>query len=134
MAGGCRAGDIVSTSALEFTPEGARAIVAKPEIRRMVEVLDKIVDEGLSVARGILDGSNPDAAIPLKDASTRTRFAMDLTKQALHDRREQKVAERQLGVLILKERMDAGAWEKHAADVDRTETAKAFIDVEARTK
>lgn len=115
----------------DLTPEEARALVQKPEVRDMVQVLDKIVSEGLKVAQGILDGTSPDANIPLKEATTRTRFGMELTKQALHDRREQKVAERQLGVLLLKERMSADAWEQHAAEVDKAETAKAFIDVEA---
>jgi hypothetical protein len=97
----------------------------------MAEKLNDIMQEGLKTAAGLFDGSNGDANVPLNEASTKTRFAMELTKQGLADRREADVTDRTLGVLILRSKMAASEWEQHAAEVDEAERAKVAIDVEA---
>lgn len=115
----------------QLSKEDARALARQPHIRDMAEKLNDIMKEGLKTAEGLFNGSNPDADVPLNEATTKTRFAMELTKQGLADRREAHVTDRTLGVLVLRERMAANDWEKHAAEVDAAEKAKVALDVEA---
>jgi hypothetical protein len=115
----------------QLSKEDARALARQPHIRDMAEKLNDIMKEGLKTAEGLFNGSNTDANVPLNEATTKTRFAMELTKQALADRREAHVTDRTLGVLVLRERMAANDWEKHAAEVDAAEKAKVALDVEA---
>lgn len=120
----------------QLSKEDARALARQPHIRDMAEKLNDIMKEGLKTAEGLFlkpedKGYNPDAGVPLNEATTKTRFAMELTKQGLADRREAHVTDRTLGVLVLRERMAANDWEKHAAEVDAAEKAKVALDVEA---
>jgi hypothetical protein len=121
----------------QLSKEDARALARQPHIRDMAEKLNDIMKEGLKTAAGLFADPknageyNPDAEKPLNEASTKTRFAMELTKQGLADRREAHVTDRTLGVLVLRERMAADSWEKHAAEVDAAEKAKVAMDVEA---
>lgn len=112
-----------------LSPEDAKELVKSPKIRDMVEQLDKIMKEGLKCAAGLFDGTNPDASVPMSEASTKTRFGMDLTKQALADRRESRAPSMVLGVLVVRERMQADDWEEYAARVDEEEKNKHAIDV-----
>jgi hypothetical protein len=114
----------------QLSKEDARALARQPHIRDMAEKLNDIMKEGLKTAEGLFNGENPDANVPLNEATTKTRFAMELTKQGLADRREAHVTDRTLGVLVLRERMAANDWEKHAAEVDAAEKAKVALDVE----
>lgn len=115
----------------QLSKEDARALARQPHIRDMAEKLNDIMQEGLKTAAGLFDGTNADAFVPLNEASTKTRFAMELTKQGLADRREAHVTDRTLGVLVLRERMQASDWEKHAAEVDQAEKARVAIDAVA---
>jgi hypothetical protein len=110
--------------------EELEALARSESVRKSVDVLAPIIEAGLREARRLIDGTSPDADVKLSECSTRGRFAMELTKQAMADRREEKVTERALGVIVLRGRMDAAEWEKHAADVDAGLDPTA-IDVEA---
>lgn len=124
----------------ELVPEPPKA-VSKAEKRRRTaaELVESITLKSLKHAAGLHepmalpDGSpnpkyNPDAERPWVEATTRTRFSIEVYKQTMAAKREQAQTERTLGVLLLRERLKDEDWEKHAAKVDQD---LKVIDVKA---
>lgn len=133
---------------VELVPvKPAEQAVSKKERRKqkLAELIDSITARSLKYAAGLhepeflADGQvnpkyNPDAEKPWVEASTRTRFSVEVYKQTMAAKREQVATDRTLGVLLLRERMKADEWERHAQAVDEDERNKRAIDVAAEVK
>ena len=63
-------------------------------------------------------GYNPDAAVPWSEASTKTRFAVEVYKQLCADGRENTRSVTALGVVALQSKLGAAQWEKMAQAID----------------
>jgi hypothetical protein len=111
-------------------PVEAKAVSPAERRRQKVSSLvDSITLKSLKYAAGLHEPEfvnglpnpkwNPDAEKPWVEASTRTRFSVEVYKQTMANRREQQQTERTLGVLLLRERMKDDDWEKHAQQVDQ---------------
>jgi hypothetical protein len=70
---------------------------------------------------------NPDAGVPYLEATTKTRVAVEVYKTTMAARRDDVSHARELGVLLLKQRMAEGDWEKHAQEVE--DASRTVIDV-----
>ena len=117
------------TKELVAAPEKAVSRVEKRR-RTASELCESIAIKSLKYAHGLHEPKelpngqpnpkyNPDAEKPWVEASTRTRFSIEVYKQHMAARREQAQTERVLGVLVLRERLKDDAWEQHAAQVDK---------------
>lgn len=98
--------------------------------------LDVIAVQGLETAAGLFaaagtDGYNPDAPMPLADASTKTHFGMQVYKQLMANRREGMATERALGVVLLQGRQSEEEWNEQARRVDEAQRRAHAIDVAA---
>ena len=114
----------------ELLPKAELEALAKSKsVRASVDVLGKIIDKGMKVADDLIEGVSPDSDVKLSECSTRTRFAMELVKMRHAAQQNEHITERALGVIVLRGRMDAAEWEKHAAAVDEGKDLDA-IDVE----
>ena len=112
------------------TKEELEALAKSKSVRKSVDTLAPIIEQGRKVAAGLFDGTNPDADVKLSECSTKTRFAMELVKLQHQAQQNEHVTERALGVIVLRGRMEAAEWEKHAKDVDDGKDINA-IDVSA---
>lgn len=106
------------------------ALAKSKSVRKSVDALGAIIDKGMRVAEQLIDGTSPDSDVKLSECSTKTRFAMELVKLRHQAQQNEHITERALGVIVLRGRMEAAEWEKHAAAVDEGKPLDA-IDVSA---
>ena len=103
--------------------------------RKVTRYLDRIANRALSdVAAMYLPkddpNRNPDADVPLAEASTRTRFGMRVYEQVMQTERNTTNAQVALGVVAMQARMSKEKWEAEAKKVD-AEARGEVVDVEA---
>lgn len=110
--------------------EELEALAKSKSVRKSVDALGAIIDKGMRVAEQLIDGTSPDSDVKLSECSTKTRFAMELVKLRHQAQQNEHITERALGVIVLRGRMEAAEWEKHAAAVDEGKDVNA-IDVSA---
>jgi hypothetical protein len=126
---------------------GAAVKKAKAEKKRLA--LARLIDGITAKAMRTVDGLyqeptlpngdknpayNPDANMPYVEATTKTRVAVEVYRQTMQARREELSSARELGVLLIRERMKEADWERHAAEVDEAGRPKTVIDVVAEAK
>ncbi len=109
--------------------EELEALAKSKSVRKSVDALGAIIDKGMKVAERLIDGDSPDSGVKLSECSTQTRFAMELVKLRHQSQQNEHITERALGVIVLRGRMEAAEWEKHAAAVDEGRDPDA-IDVD----
>lgn len=101
-----------------------------------MSLIDTIAVQGLRTAAGLFkkaeeEGYNPDAPMPLADASTKTHFGMQVYKQMMAQKREGMATQRALGVVLLQGRMSEDDWNEQARRVDEAQRRAHAIDVAA---
>lgn len=101
--------------ALERTPVFKKSPV--------MERIGRIANKAMRHAEGLYKqpgepGYNPDAEVPWAEATTKTRFAIEVYKQLKADSRENTRAVTALGVVALTARLDKSQWEKKAQAID----------------
>lgn len=89
--------------------------------------IDKIKARGLKHAAEIMKPGSEAGERQARLQTNRDKFAMLIWQAEMADRREHQVTERQLGVLVLRDRLDRESWEREAQRVD----AKV-VDVEVK--
>lgn len=112
--------------------EEIEVLAKSKSVRASVDALAPIVEKGLKYADQIMDGTAPDSDVKLSECSTRGRLAIELVKLRHQAQQNEQITERALGVIVLRGRMEAAEWEKHAAAVDEGKDVDA-IDVEVAT-
>ncbi|MFZ9202314.1 MAG: hypothetical protein ACO23N_07805 [Opitutales bacterium] len=102
----------------------------------MLQQVEKITAKAMQHAEGLFldpkaEGYNADALVPLAEASTKTRFAIEVYKQVQANSREDTRAATALGVVALQAQMSRADWEAKAKKVDEDAEKARAIDVEA---
>ena len=101
----------------------------------LVRMVENIAARAMADAEGLYlpagaTGYNPDAGLPLAEASTKTRFSMEVYRQVMATQRTNTQAAVQLGVVAMQARMSKEKWEAEAAKVE-TQAQQDAIDAEA---
>jgi len=98
------------------------------------QLIDYIAVQGLRTAAGLFqesgsDGYNPDAPMPLADASTKTQFGMKVYAQMMAKQRENQATARALGVVMLQSQLNEKDWNARAKEVDEEQRKLQAIAV-----
>jgi hypothetical protein len=104
------------------------------DIDRMTKLTDTIALRGLELAAGLFEDPtsptyNPDAIVPMPDASTRTHFGMTVYKQMMAKQRENMATARALGVVVLQGRKSEEDWNAEARRVDEEQRHAHALEV-----
>jgi hypothetical protein len=127
-----------------FAGKSVKAARKEKKRLQLAKLIDSITAKAMRKVDGLyqeptLDGGtpnpayNPDATVPYVEATTATRVAVEVYKQTMLQRRDELASARELGVLLIRDRMKAEDWERHAAEVDES-TRKHVVDVVAEVK
>lgn len=111
-------------------------LTAQQALDESAQIIDRIALRGLKTAEGLLmrmgeEGYDPDADVPLPDATTRSHFGMTVYKQMMANKRDNNATARALGVVLLQGRMSEEAWNAEARRVDEEQRRAHAIDVAA---
>ncbi len=111
-------------------------ITKQQEHDEQLAIIDRIALRGLQHAEGLLkkadeEGYNPDADVPLADATTRSHFGMKVYQQMMANKREGMATQRALGVVLLQGRKSEADWNEEARRVDEEQRHAQAIDVAA---
>jgi len=111
-------------------------LTKQAEHDEQLAIIDRIALRGLQHAEGLLkkageDGYNPDADVPLADATTRSHFGMKVYQQMMANKREGMATQRALGVVLLQGRKSEADWNEEARRVDEEQRHAQAIDVAA---
>lgn len=106
------------------------------DLDEQTKLIDSITLRGLRHAAGLFlepveEGYNPDALVPMPDASTRTHFGMTVYKNMMAQKREGMATARALGVVLLQGRKGEAEWNAEARRVDEEQRHAQAIDVAA---
>lgn len=105
--------------------------------RNLVRIVDKITADGLKHFAGLgkevgEPGYNPDADKTWADRTGRSEFGAIVYREVMKTRRDETQIKADLGILLLKTRLDEDAWEKQAQKVEQDSRNARAIDVDAK--
>jgi len=119
------------------TKEAAKLLASihrSQDLDYQTKIIDSIAIRGLEHAHGLLlkpgeEGYNPDADVPMPDATTRTHFGMKVYQQMMANKREGMATARALGVVLVQGLKSESEWNEEARRVDEEQRLRQAIDV-----
>lgn len=112
-----------------FAPASAKVAAREKRRRELERLVDSITAKGLEHFESNLGEKGAKRA--WADRSVKDELGKVVYKEVMASRRDDTAAARDLGVLLLKERMAEKDWERHAEEVDRASRVANAITVEA---
>lgn len=106
------------------------------ELDEQAKIVDRIAMRGLKLAEGLLmergeEGYNPDADVPVPEATMRSHTAVKVYAQMMANKRDNNATARALGVVLLQGRMNEADWNAEAQRVDEEQRRAHAITVAA---
>lgn len=120
-----------------FATPAVKKQYAERRARNLSRIVDKITADGLKHFAGLgkqpgEDGYNQDADRAWADRTGRSEFGSIVYREVMKTRRDETRTTAELGVLLLKNRMEEDAWEKRAGEVEQESRNARAIDVNAK--
>lgn len=112
-----------------FAPASAKVAAREKRRRELERLVDGITAKGLAHFEENLGEKGAKRA--WADRTVKDELGKVVYKEVMASRRDDTAAARDLGVLLLKERMAEKDWERHAEEVDRASRVANAITVEA---
>ena len=100
-------------------------------VAELERIVDSITTRGLKHFEANLDDAGDGAKRAWADRTVKDELAKVVYKETMATRRDDTAAARDLGILLLKDRMAEKDWERHAEEVDRASRTANAITVEA---